>query len=373
MLENAFTLQEIQSKSGGLETACLPRARLPERAEYDLQISERTSHLTNDPRFANVVPLPQQIEHLLPVRRILSISLSGKAQNMTPTLIILSILTAAFGIGAAQIWFGQREWVARWRGHRVLIFYRHNRIILEIDGVPVLDQARTILRTTQTQTWTHPALGDTEILLSRIVVGSHGEYTRGLQIGDEIVPLVEVPRHWQGARILAGLKTIHAEDREELFGKISHGEIEELGDPRWIAACRILDAVRQSNATTDEVRETTNLLQVELRKSFEARRRLADETISEIGQNSEDFAAIQERLEHNILDALEAVKSLHMAVISIEAHADETAEMQRVRDIIEHLQAEEEVARFVADLTPDEIADHDTEAVVERVEEVQQS
>ena len=47
------------------------------------------------------------------------------------------------------------------------------------------------------------------------------------------------------------------------------------------------------------------------------------------------------------VSALEAVKSLHMAVISLESQADETIELSRVHQALEVLQADSEVERFI--------------------------
>ena len=71
-----------------------------------------------------------------------------------------------------------------------------------------------------------------------------------------------------------------------------------------------------------------------MRESFESRQRLGDETISLLGDDREALDEIREKLEQKILQALEAVKSLHMATMSIEAHADESTEMEKVQEIL---------------------------------------
>ena len=124
-------------------------------------------------------------------------------------------------------------------------------------------------------------------------------------------------------------------------------DFEQLGDPRWIAACKLLQLIRQSKMANKEIRETANTLQLQLRKNFEIRRRISEEDVSLLGC-IEDLNQIKAKIEERIQQGLEAVKSLHMVTISLEAHADEKSELERVYQTIQYLQAEDEVAAFVA-------------------------
>ena len=127
-------------------------------------------------------------------------------------------------------------------------------------------------------------------------------------------------------------------------------EFEKLGDPRWIAACKLLQLVRQSPTADQEIREVANVLQQELRRNFEMRVRLSEDDFSVLGDATK-LNELKNKLEEKILQGLDAVKSLHMVTISLEAHADESLEMQKVNSIIRSLQAEEEVEKFMQDIS----------------------
>lgn len=260
-------------------------------------------------------------------------------------LIIGSILLAAAGMAGLQHWFSNRQWVGMWRGHRVLLRHQKARILVEIDGQVVLSKPRMSLR--YTESWSHSALGETTIDLSRNSIGSQGEFTMLMSIGDERVPLIELEQSWKGARALI-LQRTRTGDVEEYWSSLEHTHVEPLGDDRWLAACRLLTLTRQSTALTAPMREAANELQGILRRSFEARQRLGDASLAVLGvEDPDEVVRVQHGLEERIVSALEAVKSLHMAVISIESQADETSELNRVHQTLEVLQADSEVERFI--------------------------
>jgi hypothetical protein len=64
-------------------------------------------------------------------------------------------------------------------------------------------------------------------------------------------------------------------------------------------------------------------------------------------EDPDEVSRVQLVLEDRIVSALEAVKSLHMAVISIESQADESSELSRVHQALDMLQADSEVERFM--------------------------
>lgn len=264
---------------------------------------------------------------------------------MLPAVVISLSILGIVGFVMANVWYSHRQWVAVWRGHKVLVRMHHAKIFVELDQQPIFEQPYGFIKTKYQQEWTHPALGATMIHLQKVVEGSDGEGLR-LRIGEELIPLIEVERKWYG-----GLEDGAADTYWE---KLIPAQVESLGDPRWVAACKILDLVRQSTMATQAVREAANILQVELRKRFEQRRRLAEESL-EVVDAETDTAALQQQLEANILHALEAVKSLHMAVVSIEAQADERSEMQKVETIIESLQAVQEVGHLLEQPVSDTI------------------
>ena len=263
---------------------------------------------------------------------------------MSPALLIVLILTLAAGIYGLEFYSSTRTWVAFWRGHRVVIRFHKGKQIFELDGNQVFSRTRNLQpfgEQKYKEPWTHPALGETEITVTRKVVGNQGEYTLNLEIGDELVPLTELKNFLGRVQ----------QDQEEIFTKLTHGAIEPLGDPRWVAACTILNSVRQSSAVNDEVREAANVLQGEMRSCFESRQRLKEDDLGLLGANETRVAEIQARLEAKIERSLEAVKSIHMATISLEAHADESAEMSRVQETIDFLNVEDEVADFMASIS----------------------
>lgn len=270
---------------------------------------------------------------------------------MEPVTIIAAGLIGTAGIGALQLWFSDRQWVAVWRGHRIRVQHHEGRVIVEMDGQVILSQRRMVFRRAYAAEWSHPALGETTIALSKIPIGSQGEFSLAMTIGEERVPLIELERSWRGARTLIGLQTRATDAPDALWESLSHTAVEPMGDARWLAACRLLDLSRQSSAMTAEMRENANLLQSVLRRSFEARRRLGDDALGALGALGEPAAAqvpeARAALEARITAALEAVKSLHMAVISIETLADETDELNRVQQTLERLQADDEVERFL--------------------------
>jgi len=262
-------------------------------------------------------------------------------------LIIGGILLAAASMGGFQHWFSDRQWVGMWRGHRVLLRHLKGRVRVEIDGQVVLEQSRMSLSQQYTQPWSHPALGETTIGLSKNSIGGQGEFTMMMSIGEERVPLIELEQSWKGPRALI-LQRTRTGDAEEYWSSLEHTHVEPLGDDRWLAACRLLTLTRQSSALTAPMREAANALQGVLRRSFEARLRLGDTSLAVLGaEEADEVVRVQRGLEERIVSALEAVKSLHMAVISLESQADETSELSRVHQALEVLQADSEVEQFI--------------------------
>ena len=254
------------------------------------------------------------------------------------TLTIILFLVAA--LTWLQRWSSNRTWIALWRGSQVVLRNFQGKLILELDGERIFEKSRPTLnlsKHTYTQACHLPSMGDTEIAVSTRSVGSQGDYTLELQIGEDLVPLTELT-HFFG-RI--------TQEKGALFKKLNHNTIEPLGDPRWIAACSILNSVRQSTSANNQIREAANLLQVEMRHCFESRLRLSDDSVDLIGG---DISEVKSILEEKIGTTLEAVKSLHMATISREANADESEEMRRVQETLQYLDAEEEVDKYIASL-----------------------
>ena len=256
-------------------------------------------------------------------------------------LSVIALIIAAFSFAGTLMYLSHRQWISVWRGHQIRIRFHQFKVFLEIDGVPVFSESRHLIRNTHETEWEHPGLGKTKIKIVKIPQGQDG-LSLHLEIGEEIVPLFEIPRTWYGhAKI---------EEADNFWKKLMPVDFEQLGDPRWIAACKILQLVRQSKMTNKEIRETANILQQQLRKNFETRLRLAEEDFSVLG-DPETLHELREKLEDKILQGLEAVKSLHMVTISLEAHADESEEMSRVHQTIRSLQAEEEIEKIVNQLT----------------------
>jgi hypothetical protein len=265
-----------------------------------------------------------------------------------PFTVIAGGLTMVAGIGALQLWFSDRQWVGMWRGHQISVHHSRGRVVVEVDGEMVLNQVRLPLQQTHVTPWAHPVLGEADLQLSKLIIGGHGEFTMSMTIGQERIPLVEVERKWLGRRALIGLQTSTPGTAEKYWEGLKHTAVEPLGDDRWVAACRLLELTRQSTVLTDDMRAAANSLQAALRRSFEARLRLGEEALDVLGAgDAEEVSTVQEALERRIVVALEAVKSLHMAVISLESQADETRELDRVRQSLDALRADDEVERFM--------------------------
>lgn len=253
-----------------------------------------------------------------------------------PPSVILMIL-GALCLAGALLYISHRQWISVWRGHRIRIRLHQFKIIVEIDDEPVLAESQGFFHRTHQQEWTHPALGTKTITVKKIQKGQEG-LNVSLEIGDEIIPLFELPVNW--------LHQVQLEEEESYWNKLTPVDFEQLGDPRWIAACKLLQLIRQSQMANKEIRDTANTLQLQLRKNFETRRRISEEDVSLLG-SIEDLNQIKTKIEDKIQQGLEAVKSLHMVTISLEAHADEKNELERVYKTIRYLQAEDEVAAFV--------------------------
>ena len=267
---------------------------------------------------------------------------------MEPVTLIVGALAAASGLGGLQLWFSDRQWAALWRGHRVHVRHFRGQVVVEIDGQMVLSQHRRFYRKNHSEAWHHAAVGDTDVSLSKLNIGGQGEYTLSMKIGEEQVPLVELTRSWRWPRGLLGLQTAEAGAVDACWERLSPTAVEPLGDARWLAACRLLSLTRQSAAMTDELRETANLLQGALRRAFEARLRLGDDAMDALGPSDAHLLdEARTTVESRITEALEAVKSLHMAVVSIEAQADSAVELRRVQQTLKHLDADNEVERFL--------------------------
>ena len=267
---------------------------------------------------------------------------------MEPITIIAGSLSAAAAISALQLWFNDREWVGAWRGHQIAVRHVRGRVVVMVDGEVTLSQWRWPHKKRYREGWSHPALGDATVEVHKNVIGGQGEYTIALSIGAERVPLVEVERRWWGPRALIGLRTTVAGVSDAYHASLAPVAVEPLGDDRWVAACRLLDLTRQSSAITPDIRTAANDLQVALRRRFEARSRLGDDARDALGPHvPEEVDRIRQSLEARIEAGLEAIKSLHMAVISLEAHADETPELHRAQETLKDLQADDEVERFL--------------------------
>lgn len=253
---------------------------------------------------------------------------------MSAGLVTFGLMVAAFGFAWLISYYSHRHWVAVWRGHQIRIRLNHQTVFFEVDDQLVCQWSEGLKRSFETE-WEHPALGNTNVLIKKLIKGQDGVHLH-LEIGSEIIPLFEIPRSWQGK--------LH--DTDAYWKKLQPVEFESLGDPRWIAACKLLQLVRQSPAVDQDIREAANILQQELRKSFETKIRLSEEAVLMLG-DAQKLEELRDTIEEKITQGLEAVKSLHMVTISLEAHADESAEMHKVHQIIKTLHAEEEVERFI--------------------------
>ena len=252
-------------------------------------------------------------------------------------LSVIAMIIGALSFAGIMIYLSHRQWISVWRGHRIRIRLHHFKVFLEIDDEPIFSESQSFIRKTHQTEWEHPALGKKEVKITKIQRGQDG-LALNLEIGDEIVPLYELSSNL--------LSQFDPEEEAASWKKLMPVDFESLGDPRWIAACKLLQLVRQSQMANKEIRDAANILQKELRGNFETRRRLAEEDMSLLG-DVEAFHDIKHKIEEKILQGLEAVKSLHMATISLEAHADEKDEMKRVYETIQALQAEEEIATFM--------------------------
>ena len=253
-------------------------------------------------------------------------------------LSVIALIMGALLFAGTMMNLSHREWISVWRGHRIKIKFHHFKIFVEVDGVPIFEERQGLARRVHETEWAHPALGKKNLKITKIPQGQDG-LTLNLEIGDEIVPLFEIPRTWYGHAITDNL--------EEYWKKLMPIDFEQLGDPRWIAACKILQLVRQSQMANPSIREAANTLQQQLRKNFETRVRLAEEDFSVLGE-VEDLNALKSKIEERILQGLEAVKSLHMVTISLEAHADESEEMDKVNRVIGFLEAEDESEQLLS-------------------------
>ena len=248
---------------------------------------------------------------------------------------VVLMMIAALGFAYGVSYLSHHQWIAIWRGHQIRIRLHHQKVFFEVDGVVVFEQNQGLIKRQFEDEWAHPALGDTRVQVEKHTKGQDGVGIR-LRIGDEIVPLFELPTKWYGG---LDLSTV-----DDYWKQLQPVQFEDLGDPRWISACKILQLVRQSPMIDAQIREAANILQKELRQNFELRRRLSEDALSALGESGE-VEDLKDRLETKILDGLEAAKSLHMVTISLEAHADETTEMQRVNQILKKLKVEDGLER----------------------------
>ena len=258
-------------------------------------------------------------------------------------MFVAALMAGALGFAYALSFYSHAQWIAVWRGHQIRIRLHHQKVFFEVDGELVFEQNQGLIKRNFQSVWSHPSLGDTLVQVEKHTKGQDGVGVR-LRIGDQIVPLFELPTKWYGG---LDLSTV-----DDYWNQLKPVQFEDLGDPRWISACKILQLVRQSQMADTQIREAANILQKELRQNFELRLRLGEEAILALGESAE-LDALKERLETKIMDGLEAAKSLHMVTISLEAHADETAEMQRVNQILKRLQAEEGLERALRRSTED--------------------
>ena len=92
--------------------------------------------------------------------------------------------------------------------------------------------------------WSHPSLGDTLVQVEKHTKGQDGVGVR-LRIGDQIVPLFGLPTKWYGG---LDLSTV-----DDYWNQLKPVQFEDLGDPRWISACKILQLVRQSQMADTQI------------------------------------------------------------------------------------------------------------------------
>ena len=272
---------------------------------------------------------------------------------------VVGLIFAALAFAWAISYYSHRHWVTIWRGHRIRIRLRHQKVFFEVDDELVFQCPQGLKRTYETE-WEHAALGKTTVLIKKLIKGQDGVHLH-LEIGDEIIPLFEIPQTWYGK----------LDDAEPYWKKLQPVAFEQLGDPRWIAACKLLQLVRRSPTADQNIREVANILQQELRTNFEMRVRLSEADFSVLG-DATTLDELRNKLEEKILQGLDAVKSLHMVTISLEAHADESQEMQKVNSIIRSLQAEEEVERFMQEIANNSQEPADKRKEIARREELDQ-
>ena len=256
-------------------------------------------------------------------------------------LVVLLLVMGVFPLVGLLVYISHEQWVAVWRGHRIRLRLHQSRVFFEVDGELIFEAKQGFIKDTYETEWEHPALGKTNVLIKKRLKGQDGINLQ-LQIGEEIIPLFEIPHKWHGS--------VNLDEVDAYWDKLQPVEFEQLGDPRWIAACKLLQLVRQSQMADQDIREAANILQQELRKSFLTRRRLSEDELSILG-DAQKLHELKEKLEEKITQGLEAVKSLHMVTISLEAHADESSEMHKVHQIIETLHAEEEVEKFMHEIS----------------------
>ena len=150
---------------------------------------------------------------------------------------VVLLIAGALGFAYTVAYFTHHQWIAIWRGHQIRIRLHHQKVFFEVDGEVVLEQNQGLIKKHFEESWAHPALGDTRVQVEKHMKGQDGVGIR-LRIGDEIVPLFELPTKWYGG---LDLSTV-----DDYWKQLQPVQFEDLGDPRWISACKILQLVRQS-------------------------------------------------------------------------------------------------------------------------------
>ena len=229
----------------------------------------------------------------------------------------------------ANSWIANRRFAAVWRGHRVLLQQHRGRTKLWVDHQLEADFPYIPFQNRLRQEWSHPALGETEIVIRRL----SDEMVFVLQIGDEMVPLMEV-------------SSMEKDTREDPWAVLLPGQQSKLRDPRWLAVCQLLQLIRQAPSVREEVLEAANLLQVSLRKHFEALRRLSSS--EEVLEPALGMEEVKQRVEEKLAAGLAAAQQLHLAVVSLESHQDDGGALEQVNTTLERLQVETEVEQLLS-------------------------